>query len=314
MKNNFIIVYKRIMGDIAKLSKSGNELEEEKRVRKKIIALCLAGVMAVMPIAGMGGTMAYAENTNTVENSSPSVSTRKLTAAENQEESSEVLADFTFDDEETGFTNGYGVATGAYTLQDHDGGKALHLDGTSEFLEVKTKDGGSLLSGVKELTVSFQAKPDKKNGNWLFYAAPDESPQNGIETYLGILGKEDGTVEAERFKDRDRTTSVSAEPLADEDGWYYLTVVQTETETIVYVNGEEKARRESSYALTDILGEDSILYIGKANWGDGEYYQGLIDNYKIIGRALTAEEVREEVGKDVEEGKTKVLADYYPAN
>ena len=66
MKNKFIIVYKRIMGDIAKLSKSDNELKEEKRVRKKIIALCLAGVMAVMPIAGMGGTMAYAENTNAV--------------------------------------------------------------------------------------------------------------------------------------------------------------------------------------------------------------------------------------------------------
>ena len=70
------------MGDIAKLSKSDNELKEEKRVRKKIIALCLAGVMAVMPIAGMGGTMAYAENTNTVENSSPSVSTMKLNLLE----------------------------------------------------------------------------------------------------------------------------------------------------------------------------------------------------------------------------------------
>ena len=82
MKNKFIIAYKRIMGDIAKLSKSDNELKEEKRVRKKIIALCLAGVMAVMPIAGMGGTMTYAENTNAVGNSSPSVSTMKLNLLE----------------------------------------------------------------------------------------------------------------------------------------------------------------------------------------------------------------------------------------
>ena len=261
-------------------------------MRKKIIALCLAGVMAVMPIAGMGGTMAYAENTNTVENSSPSVSTRKLTAAENQEESSEVLADFTFDDEETGFTNGYGVATGAYTLQDHDGGKALHLDGTSEFLEVKTKDGGSLLSGVKELTVSFQAKPDKKNGNWLFYAARDENSQTyQYEKYLGILGNEKGDAVAQRFYNSG-SRSGQVEAPADGDDWYYLTVVQTETETILYINGEEAAREPSSYPLTDILGENSILYIGKANWGKGEYYKGLIDNYKIIGRALSAEEVK----------------------
>ena len=51
-------------------------------MRKKIIALCLAGVMAVMPIAGMGGTMTYAENTNAVGNSSPSVSTMKLNLLE----------------------------------------------------------------------------------------------------------------------------------------------------------------------------------------------------------------------------------------
>ena len=44
--------------------------------------------------------------------------------------------------------------------------------------------------------------------------------------------------------------------------------------------------------MTDILGKNSILYIGKANWAGGEYYKGLIDNYKIIGRALSAEEVK----------------------
>ena len=218
--------------------------------------------------------------------------THTMTTAEKPEEKPEVLAEFTFDDEETGFTNGYGVAAGTYTLQDHDGGKALYLDGTSQFLEVKTKDGGSLLSGVKELTVSFQAKPDKKDGNWLFYAAPDaNSQQYPYEKYLGILGDAGGNAVAQRFKNSGSRPG-EAKALADGDDWYYLTVVQTETETILYINGEEAAREPSSYSLTDILGENSILYIGKANWEKGEYYKGLIDNYKIIGRALSAEEVK----------------------
>ena len=203
-----------------------------------------------------------------------------------------VLAMFTFDDEESGFTNGYAVADGTYSLQEHDGGKALHLDGTSNYLDVKTLDGTSLLTRVKEMTVSFQAKPEAGRANWPFYAAPDANGQtNQKERYLGILEK-DGTITAERYNNTNRRPS-SAWTTTDAEDWYYVTVVQTEQESIIYIDGEEKARQSSAYALTDILGEDSILYIGKANWGNGEYYKGLIDNYTILSKALSATEVKE---------------------
>ena len=217
-----------------------------------------------------------------------------MTTAEKPEEKPEVLAEFTFDDEETGFTNGYGVAAGTYTLQDHDGGKALHLDGTSQFLEVKTKDGGSLLSGVKELTVSFQAKPDKKDGNWLFYAAPDRSTQEyRKEKYLGILENESGTASAERYNNSGtRPASASAEASADGAGWCYLTMVQTETESILYVNGEEKGKTGKFLCIDRYSGKEQYPVYRKSQLGRGEYYKGLIDNYKIIGRALSAEEVK----------------------
>lgn len=45
-----------------------------------------------------------------------------------------------------------------------------------------------------------------------------------------------------------------------------MSVVFTKTETILYINGEEKARQNSAYDLREILGTSSILYIGKANW------------------------------------------------
>ncbi len=209
----------------------------------------------------------------------------------------EILADFTFDDEESGFTNGYSVAAGSYSLQDHGEGKALYLDGTSDFLEVTVKDGSSLLTDAKELTISLQAKPEDGT-NWLFYAAPDEKTQKyAKEKYLGIMQSTDGTATVQRYQNQDQRpedTVTAAEP--DDAGWYNLTIVYTEAETILYVNGKEAARQTGQYALEDILGGESILYIGKANWGNGEYYKGLIDNYKIIGRALTAEEVEKQAG------------------
>lgn len=217
-----------------------------------------------------------------------------------------VLAMFTFDDEESGFTNGYAVADGTYSLQEHDGGKALYLDGTSNYLDVKTLDGASLLTRVKEMTVSFQAKPEAGRANWPFYAAPDANGQtNQKERYLGVLEK-DGTITAERYNNTNGRPS-SAWTTTDAEDWYYVTVVQTEQETIIYINGEEKARQSSAYALTDILGENSILYIGKANWGNGEYYKGLIDNYTILSKALSAAEVKELAAQYVEEEPIEVV-------
>lgn len=226
------------------------------------------------------------------------------------ERKKEVLAQFTFDDEQTGFTDGHGVAAGSYSLQDHDGGKALYLNGTSDFLEVKAANGSSLLNGVKEVTVSFQAKPDQKGANWLFYAAPDTQPQNyGKEKYLGILADAGGNVKVERYNNTNgRPKTAETVPETNSDGWYYMTVVQTETETILYVDGEEKARQSSDYPLPDLLGENSILYIGKANWGNGEYYKGLIDNYTIYGRALTPAEIKGEAAKYGE--MPEILADF----
>ena len=41
------------------------------------------------------------------------------------------------------------------------------------------------------------------------------------------------------------------------------------------------------------MGKISILQIGKSNWGEGEYFKGWIDNFRIENRALTEEEVKE---------------------
>lgn len=76
---------------------------------------------------------------------------------------------------------------------------------------------------------------------------------------------------------------------------YDAEVTQTESKTYkisVYIDGEKKAEAENPHALTDVLGDKSILQIGKANWYTGEYYKGYIDEYSIYNYAMTDDEIR----------------------
>ena len=75
----------------------------------------------------------------------------------------------------------------------------------------------------------------------------------------------------------------------------HVDAVLSKTDTTIYVNGVKESSAESSYTLPELLGDSSILQIGKANWGNGEYAQASIDNLKIYGKALTQTEVENEV-------------------
>lgn len=221
----------------------------------------------------------------------------------------EILADFTFDDEENGFAGGTAVAAGAHNLRDHDGGKALYLDGWRDFLKVTKADGSPLVSGglLKEMTISLQVKKEGGTG-WVLYAAPDnKSPVAGWEQYIGILDN-NGTITAQRFKNQG-VRAEYAETEGRADIWHHLVVVFTENDITLYDNGEKKQTIESKVPLYEILGGSSIWQIGKANWGTGEFFQGLIDNYKIVSRAWSEEEVREEALKYVDKAQLQTAVD-----
>ena len=225
---------------------------------------------------------------------------------------SNVLADFNFDAapaEGEGFDGGNATATGTYELVDHGTGKALKLNGTDQFLTVTDKDGNSLLTGVKELTVSFQMNPGQSATNWGFFAAPNASQQTyRSEKFLGIFDN-GGTVKAERYNSNSMDRPVSPTYAAGKNKWSYITVVYTETETILYVNGVERGREDSIVSIPELLGDNSILYIGKSTWESGEYMTGLIDNYKIVKGAVPADVIAAEAAKYVEKDALQAAID-----
>lgn len=214
-----------------------------------------------------------------------------------EEPDAELLLDFDFE----GLTGGQTITTetasasGGYTLTtSYDGSQALHLDGTSsQWLNVTKADGTSLLTGQDEITISYDIQNERTGTNWAFFAAPNTTTQEfQQEHYIGCMHN-GGTLTTERYNNSgSRPASASASVGND---WVHIDVVHSAADTAIYVNGMESSRVASSYSLTDILGNNSILQIGKANWTTGEYSQFSMDNLKIWGGALTAEEILQQV-------------------
>lgn len=208
----------------------------------------------------------------------------------------QMIANFTFDDTDNPLAGGEAKATanGGVSYVDYNGGKALRLE-NSGWIDVKKNDDSALLAGLTEFTLSYDSKAEGAGwGNgWAFYAAPNTDEQvGGSEHYFGIMDKTDAyTIERYAISDSaPRPATNTADGSAD---WKHVDVVFEEGKTSVYINSVLKSSVDSTYSLTDILGESGgIVQIGKANWEDGEYYIGLIDNIQIFNYAKTSEDIR----------------------
>ncbi len=216
-----------------------------------------------------------------------------------------VIARFTFDDIESGLRSGTAVAKPAGTVVlDENGksGKALKLDGSgSNFLRVWKNDNTSLLSGYDEFTISYYSKPEKDAGTWPVFLAPNENPQTYLqERYIGVLDKTDG-ISVERYNNYGERNQALEKNGIPNDDWRHVVIVVEKDQTTLYVNGEKQEAVPSTEEVQDILGKNSVFQIGKGNWNEGEFYQGLIDEMTVYGRALTEKEVSGE-------GKKKPIA------
>ena len=260
------------------------------------------GVSAALTMVMAAGIMPTSVKANTVSEVSVKKESVKKTAADN------LLASFDFNQEASDGENGKfflgegskAAVNGSCQIQIREAeNKALYLDGGSNYLNITAQDDSPLLTGKEEITISYDAKPDRTGANWAFFASNSTASQNNNqERYIGSLVK-DGNTKIERYKNSgSRPKTVSASTGND---WSHVDVVFTRTETKLYVNGRPAVTAESQYLLSDILGENSVFQIGKANWGNGEYYKGWIDNFKIYDGALTDGELVDHSALDQEE-------------
>lgn len=211
-----------------------------------------------------------------------------------------LIADFDFDNEKAILEGALAQAElkGNPTFStDAVSGKSLFFNGTSDYLNVLKKGGGSLLTGMDEMTISYYSKYDGNNVGWCFYAAPSAVAQPiggvGKEYYLGVLDRRENVLVERYLNGRTPVISTSYSP----ETWKHVIIVIEKGKTSIYVNGY-KVSNTNSNLLSGILGQNSILQIGKANWGGGEYYQGYLDKFKIYNTALTELELKDLINQE----------------
>lgn len=200
----------------------------------------------------------------------------------------DLLIDLDFDNGAVSSDSAYGKASVVGTAEydtGADGTKCFKLNG-SNYIELTDANGDSLLTGRENLIISFKAKPTADATAWWFYAAPNANTQSSNkEVYIGALGQSGGKFTFERYKNSGSRCPVPSGTYSVNE-WNDISIILSEDNTQIYLNGTLLAEQSSDYLLSSILGDSSIAYIGKANWGEGEYTTGLIDDFKIYAYAV----------------------------
>lgn len=236
------------------------------------------------------------------------------------------IADFDFDDQENGFSGAGAVADKRGNVQlaeGEDGTNALSLNGTDAWLNVTKENGEMLLTGLNELTVSFDSYSEKEEGSWSFFAAPNADAQTfGQENYVAAFDNVT-SLSLEYYHNGRGNWNSTAIGGNYETGWKHVDFVINKTSVALYIDGEKVADGGFMTPLSELLGSDSVLQIGKGNWSAGEYFSGQIDNYRIYNYAMSEEELNfvetESItvsgGNSVEVGSTLQLsAEVVPEN
>lgn len=229
------------------------------------------------------------EEENEVEDDEGELS---LASAE-EDSSAKLLASFDFEDVSAGedIVTTSAKASGSYSItESYDESQALYLNGSSQYLTLTTSSGESLLAGCESVSVSVDVNFLRTGTDWLFYAAPNTTAQSyQKEHYIGAF-QSGTTLKAEQYNNSGSRGNCAYATFAS-NAWTHLDLVYSKDATIIYVNGTKLASFSSGFSLTDILKDSPICYIGRANWGSGEYCNASIDNLKIYSGTLTDSEV-----------------------
>ncbi len=248
------------------------------RLRKKLSALFLSVTMLMPQVSGMT-LWAAQEKEETVIRAS---------------DQGKIL-ELSFDGRENGLTSpGVKITMNgnlSFSSDTAHSGQSLNFDGNAaNYLSVTDESGGSLLKGYDNLTISYWSRTPYMNGcNWVTYLAPNGEAVNGAApTYLAV--SDQTSMRVERYRNGRAATEVTARSTAD--AWKMVTVVIEEDQTTMYIDGRKRACIKNANKLSDIIGENGIFYIGRANWGAGESLRGWLDDYSVYNYAMNAEEVK----------------------
>ncbi len=205
----------------------------------------------------------------------------------------ELLVNITFDEPNTG-SGSFTASKGGIVKEHGDVGYTDNYDGSSQALNITSANAGNylelpkgILAGKEAATFSFWIKPDSM---WPFMTTPVDGEQIfNNEKYLGMLATPSAFT-AERYNNSgSRLSSVTASGTYKD--WHYLTVVYTANGTKIYVNGRLEASDTAAVDIKALMTADASTWIGHGNWQQGEGFSGMLDDFRIYGKALNEDEI-----------------------
>lgn len=229
------------------------------------------------------------------------------------------IAYFSFDDESSGFSGAGATAArhGTNELRTGHSGNGLYLDQPNQqnlgFLTVTKDNGSSLLTGLDEFTVAYWVRPtentcDGSHGNWAYYASPNGNQQNYLREHYVATSHQSGNVTSERFDNNgSRPAAAQGNGVTPTNEWHHVAVVyrdvtwmedpnnarivRTKRVTEIYIDGELIDSEDSTVDLSNMLGNNSIFQIGKANWEGGQGFRGYLDEFAVFNYPLAPDEI-----------------------
>lgn len=212
------------------------------------------------------------------------VSTAGIPAYADYNSDSNVIAHLNFDSGSLDNSYCNAEAVGNILYQDSDNGKCAVLS-SNGYIKLSGSSGNDLLAGKNNLTISMRIKQNTADTSWWFFAAPDDSTQKyKYENYFGLMGS-GSKLTAERYKNNGaRSETISSSFSTGE--WTDVVLSISEAKTDMYINGKFVSSASSDYTLSEILSDDPVAYIGKANWPGGEYADGCIDYFTIYNYSI----------------------------
>lgn len=237
--------------------------------------------------------------------------------ADNSLLNEDLLFNVTFDEanaEQTSFEAAKGgtvTKKGSVALAqslDEESGKALSISANAAGNYLELPKG--ILNGREAATVSFWLKTNSSATSWVFMTTPVSGAQVGSnEKYLGLFATS-SMLKSERYNLSNAARNGFIEAGGDYySDWKYVTATYSSDGSAIYVNGELVGSNSDSVNIKELLTADASTWIGHANWGSGEGFSGMIDDFRIYGKALSESEIAELSAKAVQRETDKMLAE-----
>jgi hypothetical protein len=240
---------------------------------------------------------------------------------------SNLVAYFTFDENADDIVSNFKGTMKGGEIRPGKVGNALYLDGEGDYVELSEEalnSMGTLKQGTIAFWLNFNSILNKQAVMPIFYTGILDKPTSKDNMFIIEIGHAAGTedfsqdrryppgtpdpenkrIYATWIKDGQEPFLCSdSEVDIVENQWQHFAVVSGEDGNTLYLNGEEVRNRDYNFghstdkAFFNDIPVKEIMTIGYGRshtWISPEfvYYKGLLDDFRVYDKPLTAEEIR----------------------